>query len=145
MVCHPGGHEDNCLLDIYDIFSRYWEGPGQNGDENDTHPAPLAILDGEVIDVEGDQNHGHENPETPQPSRGGIADDGYADPCPPAEVPVVTPDPPPRPTPTSVASGGRSLPSPASSAPSNEELLARLAAVRPSHSKPTCTHTNTFF
>lgn len=155
MVCHPAGDKDNCLLDIYDVFSRYWEGPGTNGDVDDgDSPAPapvLAILDGQVIDVEDNQ---HKNPETPQPSHGGMEegeatlhDDGYADPChnlQAMEAPAVTPDPPPRPTPTSVASGTPSLPSPARDAPSNEEVIARLAAVRPSHAKPSCTH-NLFF
>eukprot|EP00435_Cladocopium_sp_Y103_P038929 s2152_g10.t1 len=104
--------EDECLLDTYDIFSTYWEDPsGGSGSDTDAAPAPgmaprplLAILDGSVYDVEGD--------DAP------VTGDAYLEPpadMPPASVPAPT-------TPVS--------PTPSAKPLERDEVLARLAAIK---------------
>ncbi|CAL1129598.1 unnamed protein product [Cladocopium goreaui] len=106
--------EDECLLDIYDTFSTYWEDPSAGSStDNDTGasapgvaPPMLAILDGSVYEVEDD-----DPPVVP------VTGDAYM--APPAPVPAV-------PAPMSPVAPTSSATPPAE----RDEILARLAAIK---------------
>ena len=111
---HLARCQDECLLDIYDTFSTYWEDPSAaSSTDNDTGasapgvaPPMLAILDGSVYEVEDD-----DPPVVP------VTGDAYM--APPAPVPAV-------PAPMSPVAPTSSATPPAE----RDEILARLAAIK---------------
>ena len=119
------------MLDFYDTFGTYWEGPGGpgsgSGDESGdgaavpANPPPMLAIEDGVVDVE----------ESPRASGGSsgpvpIADDGYGG------VEHLRPEPiSPVPTSSRVASTG----APSSPPADSEALKKRIDEIRPGNSK----------